>query len=223
MPRRPDPLSDRIYRILRERLGDDGYAPGAPVIEAALVREFDVSRTPVREALSRLAAERLIEPEGTGYRVPMLALRDVREIFEIRRRLEPPAFRDVVSALSPQEAAAFADRLAAAMADAPAGGRGHHALRAVWTERMANLRLVRLMRLFEDQVAQVRLVTLRDPAAVALARDCGAALVAAARGRDPAAAEAAMQAYLDAALRCYEASAVAGHAAEAADIRELQS
>ncbi len=56
------------------RLIDDGqFAPGANVGISDLARRFEVSATPVREALARLAAEnRLVFHENIGYRVPDL-------------------------------------------------------------------------------------------------------------------------------------------------------
>ena len=53
-------LSDRAYAALRDRLVDLQIAPGAPIDEDALTRELGVGRTPVREAIRRLALEGLV-------------------------------------------------------------------------------------------------------------------------------------------------------------------
>ena len=53
-------LSDRAYVALRDRLVSLRIPPGAPIDEEALTGELGVGRTPVREAIRRLALERLV-------------------------------------------------------------------------------------------------------------------------------------------------------------------
>ena len=64
-------LSDRVHHELKRRLTLWEYLPGTRMGEEALAAEFGVSRTPVRDALRRLAQEGFLEDtEGwTGYRV----------------------------------------------------------------------------------------------------------------------------------------------------------
>jgi DNA-binding GntR family transcriptional regulator len=50
----------RIYEALRRRILDLELAPGADLDETALAAAFDISRTPLREALNRLASEQLV-------------------------------------------------------------------------------------------------------------------------------------------------------------------
>ncbi|WP_116652996.1 GntR family transcriptional regulator [Pelagibacterium sediminicola] len=51
----------QVYDVLRNEILDLKLAPGAPVDEAQLARRFDMSRTPIREALVRLTADGLVE------------------------------------------------------------------------------------------------------------------------------------------------------------------
>jgi DNA-binding GntR family transcriptional regulator len=53
-------LSDRAYAALRDRLVSLQIPPGAPIDEEALTGELGVGRTPVREAIRRLALESLV-------------------------------------------------------------------------------------------------------------------------------------------------------------------
>src|SRR2546426_10841865 len=53
-------LSDRAYAALRDRLISLAVPPGAPIDEDTLTRELGVGRTPVREAIRRLALEGLV-------------------------------------------------------------------------------------------------------------------------------------------------------------------
>src|SRR5204862_291127 len=72
-----------VYAELRRRIMRLDLAPGADVDEQALVREFKLSRTPVREALLRLAHEELVEIiPNRGTRVAALHFHEVGEIFD---------------------------------------------------------------------------------------------------------------------------------------------
>ena len=72
-----------IYAELRRRILRLDLAPGADLDEQALVREFKLSRTPVREALLKLAHEELVEIiPNRGTRVAALQFHEVGEIFD---------------------------------------------------------------------------------------------------------------------------------------------
>lgn len=66
-----DALSDRVYDVLRTRIINGGLAPGSRLNMDALAREMKVSQTPIREAVSRLASERLVRVEA--YRGALIA------------------------------------------------------------------------------------------------------------------------------------------------------
>ena len=58
-PARHGDNSMRVYDVLRQRIATRQYAPGSRLTEAEIALEFEVSRTPVRQALHRIAtAER---------------------------------------------------------------------------------------------------------------------------------------------------------------------
>ena len=66
--------------------------PGSPVSEARLVARFGYSKAAIRGALARLRAEGLVLAEPRrGHVIAPLTLRDVREIYDLRLLLEPPA------------------------------------------------------------------------------------------------------------------------------------
>lgn len=73
----------RVYEALREQILTLELAPGTDLDEAEMVKRFGVSRTPVREALIRLATDQLIRLlPNRGARVAELSLTSVREFFE---------------------------------------------------------------------------------------------------------------------------------------------
>jgi DNA-binding GntR family transcriptional regulator len=78
----------RVYDVLRQRIATRQYAPGERLTEAEIAREFDISRTPVRQALHRLAVEGLVEVKnGVGIRVTEVDAAELRDIYELRMTL----------------------------------------------------------------------------------------------------------------------------------------
>ena len=82
----------RAYEDTRARILDGRYRPGAPLSELMLARAFGMSRTPVREMLSRLHQEGWLERvPSRGYFVGRVTLRAIQDSFEVRRLLEGAA------------------------------------------------------------------------------------------------------------------------------------
>jgi DNA-binding transcriptional ArsR family regulator len=71
---------------LRDRLRSGRLVSGEPLTITDLAHDLGLSATPVREALSRLAGERLIEDRrGRGYFAPRLDVSDLVELYGLRR------------------------------------------------------------------------------------------------------------------------------------------
>lgn len=88
----PRRASERAQAALREEILTGTLAAGAHLGEVELADRLGVSRTPVREALSRLAAEGLVELHPhRGARVATFSEADLDDIFGIRTALEPRA------------------------------------------------------------------------------------------------------------------------------------
>jgi DNA-binding GntR family transcriptional regulator len=86
---RPADTGARVYEMLREKAINYELRPGAHVNEAALAAELNVSRTPVRAALSRLVSEGLMTfvPNKGFFRQP-LDIETIKSLFEVRMALE---------------------------------------------------------------------------------------------------------------------------------------
>ncbi|UKA60250.1 GntR family transcriptional regulator [Arthrobacter sp. FW306-2-2C-D06B] len=84
--------SDKAYAALREDIIEWRLAPGTVLAEVEQSERLGVSRTPVREALSRLTAEGLTTAAGgRGVVVTDISLDDIDELFELRETLEGKA------------------------------------------------------------------------------------------------------------------------------------
>ena len=104
--------ADLVHRRLKEEIELGELAPGTALSELSLVARTGASRTPVREALRRLAAEGLVDlVPRQGARVSRVSLRSVRDLFDFRSMLEPTAIRQATEAAAadPELRRAFAD------------------------------------------------------------------------------------------------------------------
>jgi DNA-binding GntR family transcriptional regulator len=115
--------AEQAAQSLREEILSGVIPSGARLGEAELAGRLSVSRTPIREALTRLAAEGLVELQpNRGARVATWTAEQLREIFELRLRLEPYAVRQAVPRLGPEQLTDL-DGLATAMTRAGRPGR----------------------------------------------------------------------------------------------------
>jgi DNA-binding GntR family transcriptional regulator len=87
-------FTEATAEILRERILNGTFHPGARLVEAEIARQLGISRGPVREAIATLRAEGLVhEAPRKGSFVAQLSADDVREIYELRAALEGQAAR----------------------------------------------------------------------------------------------------------------------------------
>ncbi len=102
----PDGLgsSDSAYRGIRRAIVEGRYAPGTRLVEQALSEELCLSRTPVREALRRLEVEGLVASRRhRGMVVAAVTEEDVRDLYELRARLEAYAAELAAQRRSPEQ------------------------------------------------------------------------------------------------------------------------
>jgi DNA-binding GntR family transcriptional regulator len=91
---------ERAYAYIKEAITAVRFRPGQRLRTEEIAQAVSASRTPVREALSRLAQEGLVEREGGwGYVVTHMSLKDVLDLFNVREALEVEAAREVVGQL----------------------------------------------------------------------------------------------------------------------------
>lgn len=204
---RPVALGDQVYAALRERLRDGRIRPEQRLQEESLAATLGVSRTPVREALARLASEGLVISDGRSFVVPAHTDQDIDEIYQVRELLEPEALR-LVAELNPDTAAraplqqaldamVFAHRAADAKAFSEANAR----FRTAWLASVPNRRLVRLIELYADHVWYLRVLTLSDTAVRDVVTQGLRSVLSAIANGDGEAAAQAMRGHLAAAKR----------------------
>jgi DNA-binding GntR family transcriptional regulator len=159
---------DEAYGAIRRRILDNAYPPGHQVLEGALAGELGLSRTPVREALIRLANEGLLEViPRHGMRVLPVSPNDMREIYVVLTALESAAL-EILARRRPGDAElrplvdATRDMTRALKADdldawAAADERFHQGL----VELAGNRTLMDAVARVGDRVHRARMFTLR--------------------------------------------------------------
>jgi DNA-binding GntR family transcriptional regulator len=96
-------LRDRAYSALRDAIVTGELAPGEVIRDGELADRVGLSRTPVREALARLADEGLVESKPHAWtRVTPLVQRDVRDAVIVVRAMHDLAVRMAVPLMNPR-------------------------------------------------------------------------------------------------------------------------
>ncbi len=146
-------LVDTVADHLKGSILSGQFSPGERLYEAALAREFGISRGPIREALALLEGDGLVENEPRkGKFVKSLDGRIIDEIYSLRRAVEPYAAEIIIESLTDElktsldealdgvrAAAKKEDRLEMAMSDLAFHQRlyelsGHRPLLKVWED-----------------------------------------------------------------------------------------
>ena len=121
-------LADRAYAELRDRIVTLVIPPGAPINEDALGRALEMGRTPVREAIKRLALERLVTVfPRRGTFASEINITDLAAISDVRVQLEGHAARRAAERLTPAQRQEL-DALIAAIDASEAGDSDPDAL-----------------------------------------------------------------------------------------------
>lgn len=96
-------IRDRVYYYVRQLIMDGRFSPEDRIVEAQLAKKFNISRTPVREALHGLEREGLLESiPRVGYQLRAISYKDVEEICEIRIVNETLAAKWAIQRITPE-------------------------------------------------------------------------------------------------------------------------
>jgi DNA-binding GntR family transcriptional regulator len=111
--------ADSVYLSLKQKIRSGEFTPGDRLREIDLAARLDVSRTPIREAIGRLASEGLVElAPSRGVMVTRLDRQQVRELYALRESLEAAAAVMAAQNASANEIAEMEDILARSKGDA---------------------------------------------------------------------------------------------------------
>ena len=206
---RPLALAEQVYNALRAQLRSGAIGAGQALQEVPLAEQLGVSRTPVREAMARLASEGLLAADRRSFTVPALSLQDVDDIYEVRFLVEPAALRRIAALTADASRrraidAALADAVAAHRAgDSNAFREANVRYRAAWLALLPNARLVRVVELYADHLQHIRALTLDEASVRTVVLRGLKRITAALAAGDGDAAAAAMHEHLLQARRAF--------------------
>ena len=86
-------LANQVFETIERNIVNGVYPAGSILSESKLSEELGVSRTPIREALTKLEVEKLISTSAAGTIVLGITKYDVEDMFFVKKQLEPFAFR----------------------------------------------------------------------------------------------------------------------------------
>jgi len=163
-------LPEQIAEHVFEQIANGDYLPGDRVREETLAEEFEVSRGPVREALRILEKDSVVRIlPNKGAHVTQLSIKEVSDIFEIRRKLSGA----MIGRLSVEEAAAVATAIEAdirsleTLAQAPDGAAYFETsfrINRVLREACGNERLAEIIASLARQTLRYTQLGLATPA-----------------------------------------------------------
>ena len=104
-------LANQVFERIEANILNGVYAQGEILSESRLAADLGVSRTPVREALTRLEAERLIADTPAGTVVLGITEQDVDDMFMVKKQLEPMVSGLAACKISQEGLAALKDVL----------------------------------------------------------------------------------------------------------------
>lgn len=201
-PAPADAADESPYTRLRALIASGDVAPGSWLREAALAERLGVSRTPVREALNRLAAEGIVEiSRNKGAQVVSFTPEDVAGLYDVRAGFEPHAALLAVPRLSDDDVERLAGlntamEAAAAEGDLRTLGALNNEFHGVFVERCGNRHFAVALQTLMRPAVVAHTFGKYSPEALHRSMHHHAELVAAARARDGEWAEAVMRTHI---------------------------
>lgn len=199
-------IDSRVYDILTEQIVSGQLEPGARITEEQFAAELGVSRTPVREAMRRLAQDELVELlPRKGIRVKQLGRQDAAELYEIRGILEGLAASRAATRMTDRDIRGLEALAGKARAEL-ANGNPEPAfefdaqLHRLILERSGNKRLQKMLGNLNNLVSFFRREVGREKQRAAEACEEHEKVLAALKRKDPAAAAEEMRSHVSRAL-----------------------
>ncbi len=95
-------LADQVYEQLLDAIHQGVILPNDQIVQEKLAEQFEISRTPVREALLRLEQEKIIEvAKRGGFKIRIISERETEEIYRARAAIECYAMRMLAAQSTP--------------------------------------------------------------------------------------------------------------------------
>ncbi|WP_371171196.1 GntR family transcriptional regulator [Aliiroseovarius sp. 2305UL8-7] len=159
---------EQIYEDYRGRIQRGEIDQSTRLVDKNIADQLGVSRMPVREALMQLAHEGYLEGTSRGFALPNLSDRQVLEVFELRRLLEPYAAGMAAQTITDQSISRLRDAVTDTMRALEADDvsllfKAIELFRNTWLGSVPNTELKNTIHRYHAQVRTVRVATMQDP------------------------------------------------------------
>ncbi len=196
------PLGDQVYAIIWDQIISHRLRPGDKISDLRLSEELGVSRTPIREALHRLAQEGIVRTQSRhGFFVTSFSSQDVGEVYDIRAALEMLTVRQALPKLADQELDEAQRALDASRQEIVDGVEGaeerwlasDRAFHGLLAERAGNRRLEAILTSLQTQIGVFQVYGIHSSPLRLLSIEHHQAILAALKARDSATAARSME------------------------------
>lgn len=156
-----------IYADLRLQLQRSLISPSDRLVDTEIAARYGVSRVPAREALLRLVSEGYLVGTTRGFALRELSLKDISDLFEMRRQLEPRAAASAARDMTPEieaELTEAMDRIRNALAQGnyPVLLDANVDFRNAWLKAVRNRHMAETVTRFMNYFQSVRLESFAD-------------------------------------------------------------
>lgn len=195
-------LSDQAYFQIRDAIVSGRLASGTKLSVPALARQLNISRSPAREAMIRLAKEGLVELiPRKGATVIRLTRRDLRDLYQLREVLEGLASRLAAELIDTQGSATLerimeAHRRAVGRGDVEAHRRLDLEFHSAIRDTTGDKRLIAFLEQLQGQIRVALILTSGVPGRMQMALQDHERIYATIVARDPGAAEEATRQHI---------------------------
>jgi DNA-binding GntR family transcriptional regulator len=196
-------LNQRVYNQLREMILTGDLATGSPIEERRLAEEMQVSRTPLREAISQLVTEGIIEYRPyRGNLVRRFNAKQVQDLYQVRKALEALAMRLAIPKLSQEhieKIRCILDNVQTALdrGDIEAYNENDRRFHQTIVEITGNDTLMEALNRLAAQIQLVRFMANTDPSVVQRTAKERPLILAALEARDADRAAQLMEAHIE--------------------------
>jgi DNA-binding GntR family transcriptional regulator len=160
---------EEVYEKIRTCILEGEFAPAAALSEYQLAARFKLSRTPVREALTRLEQHGMVRTvTGRGTFVSELTPHDIMEIYQVREQLESYAARVAAEKMTPADLCEL-DKITDQMHEGAAAGYANEtfetdiSLHKSIIRATQNNRMFAILATLDDQMHRIRSMWPRTP------------------------------------------------------------
>jgi DNA-binding GntR family transcriptional regulator len=198
-------LGDQVYAIIWDKIVSHRLRPGDKISDLRLSEELGVSRTPVREALHRLAQDGVVRSENRrGFFVASFSSQDVGELYDIRSSLEVLAVRLALPLLSDDELDAAQREVDESQRRIVGGVEGaeeqwltiDRTFHRLLARRARNRRLESMLTALQTQIGVFQIYGIHSSPLRLLSIEHHQAILSALKARDGAAAQQAMERHI---------------------------